>query len=308
MGVAFHARMLDFVVLCLIWGATWIGIKAGVETVPPLLFAGTRFMTAGLLLLVLAHRRGERVSIAAQDRLRFLVVSLLMITLCYGPLFWGMQYVNSGTAAVLELALTPVALLIFALLLGDETVRIRHFVALGLGVAGLAMLFGPEALSEGAPPGAAASQSLIGAIAVASAAFTYGLGSVVARPLLAQYPPLLVAGITTLIGGGLLLAYSIGFEAGSVHALRGDWGLAAWVGWLFLVLFGSLIGYTLYMRLLRDIGASRAGSYAFVSPIVAVVLGVLAFGETVKPLDVPAMILMSAGAYVALSKPSVAQG
>ena len=305
MAVTLNSRLLDFVVLCLIWGATWIGIKAGVDAVPPLLFAGTRFVTAGILLLGLAHFRGERVRIAGPDRSRFLLVSLLMISLCYGPLFWGMQYVNSGTAAVLELALTPVALLFFALVMGDEVVGIRHFVALALGVAGLALLFGPEALAGAATPGAPADRSLAGALAVASAAFTYGLGSVVARPLLAHYPPFLVAGITTLVGGGVLIAYAIGFETGAVQALRGDWGWTAWAGWLFLVLFGSLIGYTLYMRLLRDIGAARAGSYAFVSPIVAVVLGVVAFGEKVEPLDVAAMILMLAGAYVALSKPSV---
>lgn len=306
MGFALNPRLLDFVILCLIWGATWIGIKAGVDAVPPLLFAGTRFVMAGLLLLALARLRGEFTGIAAGDRLRFLVVSLLMISLCYGPLFWGMQYVNSGTAAVLELALTPIALLLFALLLGDEQIGIRHLLALGLGVAGLALLFGPEALAQNAGPGAQAGRPIAGSLAVASAAFTYGLGSVVARQLLARYPSSLVAGMTTLIGGGVLLAYALAFEPGAIRALRGDWGWAAWGGWLFLVLFGSLIGYTLYMRLLRDIGAARAGSYAFVSPIVAVVLGVVAFGETVEPLDAPAMLLMLAGAYLALSKAGVA--
>lgn len=304
MGLVVNPRLRDFALLCLIWGATWIGIKAGVESVPPLFFAGTRFVTAGLLLLALGSFRDERVNVAAQDRLRFFVVSLLMISLCYGPLFWGMRYISSGTAAVLELALTPIALLFFAVLLGDERAAVRHFVAIGLGVAGIALLFGPQALAEAAPAGPGSDRYAVGAFAVASAAFTYGLGSVVARPLLKKYPPFLVAGITTFVGGGVLLAYALSFEAGAVQALRGDWGWAAWAGWLFLVLFGSLIGYTLYMRLLRDIGASRAGSYAFVSPVVAVVLGVLVFGETIKPLDIPAIILMLAGAYMAMSTPS----
>jgi drug/metabolite transporter (DMT)-like permease len=295
-------RLFGFVVLCLIWGATWIGIKAGIEVVPPLFFAGTRFVTAGLLLLAIAVVRGDRVALHAQDRLRFVIVSLLMISLCYGPLFWGMQYINSGTAAVLELSLTPVALLAFALLLGDERFEIKHAAAIGLGVTGLALLFGPEALS-GTGPSLNIGLQIFGGLAVASAAFTYGLGSVVARPLVERYPPFLVAGITTLLGGAVLLIYGLSFETGAMAALRGDWGLAAWAGWVFLVLFGSLIGYTLYMRLLRDIGASRAGSYAFVSPIVAVVLGVLVFGETIAPLDIPAMLLMLAGAYLAMSKP-----
>jgi drug/metabolite transporter (DMT)-like permease len=293
---------LGFIVLCLIWGATWIGIKAGIESVPPLLFAGTRFVTAGVLLLIFAALRREKVKIAPRDRLRFGLVSLLMISLCYGPLFWGMQFVNSGTAAVLEMSLTPIALLLFALLLREEKFDLRHLMALSLGVAGLCLLFGPDALAANNGPAADVVHQLVGALAVASAAFTYGLGSVIARPLLRTYPPFFVAGITTLLGGAVLLGYSLIFEDGAVAALSGNWGAAAWGGWLFLVLFGSLIGYTLYMRLLRDIGASRAGSYAFVSPAVAVLLGMAAFGETVQLLDVPAMILMLAGAYMGMRK------
>lgn len=303
MDVGVNPRLWDFLALCLIWGATWIGIKAGVDSVPPLLFASTRFVAAGLLLLILASFRGERLGVAAQDRPRFFVASLLMISLCYGPLFWGMRYISSGTAAVLELALTPIALLLFALLLREERVAVRHVVAIGLGVAGIALLFGPKALAE-APAGPSSGRYAVGAFAVASAAFTYGLGSVLARPLLKRYPPFQVAGLTTLVGGGVLLAYAIGFEEGAVRALRGDWGRAAWAGWAFLVLFGSLVGYTLYMRLLRDIGASRAGSYAFVSPVVAVGLGALVFGERIELLDIPAIILMLAGAYLAMTAPN----
>ncbi|MGO6929665.1 EamA family transporter [Rhizobium ruizarguesonis] len=87
------------------------------------------------------------------------------------------------------------------------------------------------------------------------------------------YPALFVSGVTTLVGGIVLLTAALAFEPGADSALSGDWGTVAWLGWFFLVIFGSLIGYTTFMRLLRDIGACRAGSYAFVSPVIAVVLG-----------------------------------
>ncbi|MCW0019190.1 DMT family transporter [Rhizobium sp. BT-226] len=297
-----NKNQLRFLMLCMIWGSTWIGTKAGIEAVPPLLFAGTRFTAAGILLLLYTLAKGETARFKVQDGIRFVVVSILMITLCYGPLFWGMQYIDSGTAAVLEMSLTPIALLVFALLLNEETLDGRRILAIALGVCGLVVLFWPASAYVSLPaaeafPGA----SLWGGLAVASAAFTYGYGSVLARPLLRTYPALFVSGVTTLVGGIALLIAAVAFEPGAVSALSGDWGTVAWLGWFFLVIFGSLIGYTTFMRLLRDIGASRAGSYAFVSPVIAVALGAAVFAEQITALDVIGIFVMLSGAYLAMS-------
>ena len=301
MSVRPNKNQLRFLMLCFIWGSTWIGTKAGIEVVPPLLFAGTRFTAAGVLLLLYGWTKGERAGLKAEDGVRFIGVSILMITLCYGPLFWGMQYIDTGTAAVLEMSLTPIALLCFALLLREERLDIKRIVAICLGVTGLVVLFWPTAGDRAvASPEPFPGATLWGGLAVASAAFTYGYGSVLARPLLRVYPALLVAGITTLVGGIVLLLAALILEPGAVAALSGSWGLIAWSGWFFLVIFGSLIGYTTYMRLLRDIGASRAGSYAFVSPVIAVALGALFFAEQVTIFDVIGIIVMLSGAYLAM--------
>ncbi|MBB4218715.1 drug/metabolite transporter (DMT)-like permease [Rhizobium sp. BK212] len=291
---------LRFLMLCIIWGSTWIGTKAGIQAVPPLVFAGTRFTAAGMLLLLYAWANGNIAGLKVRDGIRFTAASMLMITLCYGPLFWGMQYINSGTAAVLEMSLTPIALLVFALLLGEETLDGRRIFAIALGVCGLVVLFWPASAYVSLPeafPGA----SLWGGLAVASAAFTYGYGSVLARPLLRFYPALFVSGVTTSFGGFVLLMVALAFEPGAVSALSGDWGMIAWLGWFFLVIFGSLIGYTTFMRLLRDIGASRAGSYAFVSPVIAVALGAAVFAERITVMDVIGIIVMLSGACLAMS-------
>ncbi|WP_276121953.1 DMT family transporter [Pararhizobium qamdonense] len=299
-------NQLRFLMLCIIWGSTWIGTKAGIEVVPPLLFAGTRFTAAGVLLLLYGWARGEAATFKVGDSIRFVAVSMLMITLCYGPLFWGMQYIDTGTAAVLEMSLTPIALLCFALLLREECLDVRRVLAILLGVSGLIVLFWPSAADgDVSKPEAFAGASFWGGLAVASAAFTYGYGSVLARPLLRSYPALSVAGITTLVGGIALLAVALLSEPGALSALSGNWGKIAWTGWSFLVIFGSLIGYTTYMRLLRDIGASRAGSYAFVSPVIAVALGALFFSEQVTVLDVVGIIVMLIGAYLAMAETSV---
>jgi len=303
MSADLNKNQLRFLMLCLIWGSTWIGTKAGIDAVPPLLFAGTRFTAAGLLLLVYGWSIGETGSFKIGDGVRFVAVSILMITLCYGPLFWGMQYIDSGTAAVLEMSLTPIALLCFALLLREETLDLRRILAIALGVSGLIVLFWPSGSNGNASqPEAFVGASFWGAFAVASAAFTYGYGSVLARPLLRAYPAMSVAGITTLIGGVVLLFAALVFEPGAIAAMSGKWGTTAWVGWCFLVIFGSLIGYTTYMRLLRDIGASRAGSYAFVSPVIAVALGAMIFSEQVTAFDIVGIIVMLNGAYLAMAE------
>ena len=126
------------------------------------------------------------------------------------------------------------------------------------------------------------SGNVLGLLAVAAAAIIYAWGSVHARPLLAVYSSDFVAGSTTFLGGTALVLTSLVFEPGSTAALSGNWGWPALAGWMFLVLFGSVVGYTLFMRLLRDIGASRAGAFAFVSPVIAVLLGIFTYGEKVE--------------------------
>ncbi|WP_063827825.1 DMT family transporter [Mesorhizobium loti] len=296
-----YRNVLSFLALCLIWGSTWLGIKAGIAAVPPLMFAGTRFTAAGVILFIAASFSKQRPRVAKGDRVRLGVVSLLMIPLCYGPLFWGMLYINSGTAAVLEMPLTPIALLAFALLLGQERINPRRVLGIGCGVVGLVILFGPDAFGVSAErAGSDPMLWLLGTIAVASAAFTYAWGSVLAKPLLNRYPSNFIAGTTMLVGGLVLIASSLLVEPGAGLALAGRWGTSAWIGWLFLVLFGSLVGYTLYMRLLREIGASSAGSYAFVSPIIAVLLGVIVENEAVTVVGIIGMIVMLVGAYLAM--------
>lgn len=288
-----------FLLLCLIWGTTWIGIKAGVDAVPPLFFAGTRFTAAGAILLVIVVWRNPTV-FARSDLTRVVLSSLFMITLCYGPLFWAMRFLDSGTTAVLELALTPIALMVFAVALKEERFTWSKTIAIAVGVIGLAVLFGRSAAQGWADQNTSATTQIYGVIAITTAAFSYGLGSAVARPLLRVYPAGLVAGATTLIGGVALLTLSFSFEPNAMEALSGDWGVAAWSGWLFLVVFGSLIGYSVYMRLLRDIGASRAGMYSFVSPVIAVLLGVTILGETLNAIDAVGMTIMLGAAWLAM--------
>jgi drug/metabolite transporter (DMT)-like permease len=215
------------------------------------------------------------------------IASLLMITLCYGPLFWGMKFVPSGTAAVLEMSLTPLALLAFGIALGEERWSSVRFGAMTLGVIGLAVLFAPEMMASNNT-----SAMTWGLAAVAWGAISSAWGSVLARPLISDYGSQFLSGSTTMVGGGALLGISLMAEPDVAGAMAAMWNWQAIAGWLFLVIFGSLIGYSIYMQLLRDIGPARAGSFAFVSPAIAVSVGVMLAGETITRLGITGMILM----------------
>jgi drug/metabolite transporter (DMT)-like permease len=290
-------QFILFALVCLIWGATWIALKFGIAAVPPLIFAGTRFIAAGATLTGYLAARGERLIVDACDMARLAGATLTMVVGTYALLFWGTLYVSSGLSAVLNLATIPIALLAIGLAAGEETFTPRKGVAVLCGSAGLAVLFAPRVAgaSTGSP------LELLGAAAVAGSAIAYALGSVLARPLLRRYSTTLISALTTLFGGLMLAAIALAFEPDAVSALKGDWGVMAWLGWLFLVLFGSLCAYTIYMRLLRDWGPARVGTYAFISPIVAVLLGAAVFHERLTAVEALGMLAMLAGAWLSLA-------
>jgi drug/metabolite transporter (DMT)-like permease len=174
------ANLLKFLVLCLVWGLTWIATKVGIGAVPPLLFAATRFIAAGVLVSLWMWQEIYVSKCQKKDVMRLFAASLLMVTLTYGPLFWGMRYVSSGTAGVLEMSLTPIALLGFGIALGQERWSWVNAIAMALGIAGLCILFAPSIKADQG----SGAWSIVGFVAVAWAAVSYAWGSVLARPLI----------------------------------------------------------------------------------------------------------------------------
>ena len=293
---ATRRQTVVFALMCLIWGSTWIAMKVGVAAVPPVLFVGTRFVAAGALLVGYLVWSGERWPFRRQDLSRLLLVTLLMVCAAYALIFWGTVHVSSGLAAVIDLSFLPVALLALSVLFREECFDGRRAAAIGFGVLGLVILFAPKIVGEVR----GTRMELWGGLAIVASALVYGLGSVLARPLLRRYSPLLLSAITLLPGGVLLVLGSLVFEPGAVAALDGHWGWAAWSGWAFLVVFGSLLAYTFYLSLVRDWGPTRAGTYSFISPGIAVLLGIAVLGEELRPTDVAGMAVMLLAAWLAL--------
>lgn len=265
-----------FTALCLAWGGTWIAIRLGVGAMPPLWLAGTRFTVAGLALLVIARFAGGWRRLTLDDLRRIAIMSMGAISICFGLIFWGEQYVDSNVAAVIVQGFVPLGLCVFAALYGHEVIRQRQWIGLGIGVLGVVLL----TLSQAALTGSHRTVVGIGAIIVGT--LVYDWAGVYGKPIFARYPAPFLSALENLIGGLILLPVAFLFESERILAAPLPPSATVAVAWLYLVVIGSLVGFTAYTYLLGRWGASRTSAYAFATPVVALVLGVWIGDEAVS--------------------------
>lgn len=284
-----------FAFICFVWGTTWLAMKIGIQTVSPGVFAGLRWSIAGLVLLAVRRFQGRRLMPPPRLLPRLLFVSVMLITLNQVIQLYGLKHITAGLAAVISSALTPVALLGFSVALGQERFSSRRLAAILLGVIGVLVLFGPAALA-----GTLDVWELAGAGGVTVGCLCYSLGSVMTRPMMRTVEPVQLAGLTGSIGGLVLLLGSLAVEPGAWQSMRLHWGWPAFLAWLYLLVPGALLSTTMYFLLVRDWGASRSGTYAFISPVIAVGIGWTFFGEKLGWEDALGMTLMLVAASLAM--------
>jgi drug/metabolite transporter (DMT)-like permease len=215
----------------------------------------------------------------------------------YSGLYWGTGQAQSGLAAIVNNALMPIGLLAFGLAFHEERFTWRGLAGIVIGAAGLVLLFAPRSGGDYGPRVAA------GLAAVAVATLAYCLGSIWSRPLVRDAPPMVVGALQMLIGGSLLVPVAWLLDRPDAAALAALGRPAALAGMAWLVVTGGVVGMTIYLRLLRDWGPTRAGMYAFVSPIIAVATGATFLGERLGWLEaVGAALMLSAAALVLRSR------
>jgi drug/metabolite transporter (DMT)-like permease len=284
-----------FVFICFVWGTTWLAMKVGISTVSPGVFAGLRWTVAGAALLLFRRLRGQRIMPPPRLVPRILFVSVMLITLNQVIQLYALKLVTAGLAAVISSALTPVALLMFSVATGQERFNIRQFGAILVGVGGVMTLFGPAAMA-----GTLDMREVAGALGITCGCSCYCLGSVLSRPVMRTLEPVQLAGITGLAGGLVLLVASLALEPGAMESMQFQWGWPAFLAWLYLLVPGALMSTTMYFLLVRDWGPSRPGTYAFISPVIAVFIGCLFFGESLGWGDAVGMALMLGAAALAM--------
>ena len=271
-----------FFAIYVFWGMSFLAIRIAVQEVPPLFAAGTRFFIAGVLLYGFMRLRGQARPTGAQWR-SLVLVALLMFVAEYGLLFWAEKYVQSGIASVLEATLPLVTLVIETLLLRQQRFHWRLLISTLLGFCGVGVLL---------LHGGEQQFGVLPCVAILAGGTAWALGSVLNRSLDLPESTPLTAGAAMMLGGGMLLGLSASF--GEMHPLphvsmRAVWAL------LYLIVCGSLLGYTAFVWLLARMPATRVSSHAYVNPVVAVALGYFVAGEivTTRTLIGTALVLLS---------------
>jgi drug/metabolite transporter (DMT)-like permease len=262
--------LLAFLAIYFLWGATFLAIRVAVLEIPPFFTAGLRFFTAGSLLFLVMLLRGQPAPSAAQWR-SIVVIALCMFVLTYGALFWAEQYVPSGLTAVLEATLPIIAMILEVFVLRRQPFRWRMLAAVVLGFVGVALLL----LKNAAQP-----FGVLPCFVILAGSVAWTLGAVLTRsmPLPKSVP--LAAGAEMMVGGAVLLCLSL--LTGEMHPFPHIPPRAA-VALLYLIVGGSLLGFTAYAWLLARMPATRVASHAYVNPLVAVALGYFVAGEPVTP-------------------------
>ena len=263
--------LLAFAIIYFVWGSTFLAIRVGVREVPPFLFAAMRFLAAGLALYFWTLLRGERSPKPREWASAFLMATLIFV-FDYGLLFWAEQRVPSGIAAVM-LAMIPVFMALFEIIfLRTQTLTIRLGVALLIGIAGVAVLVGRSVNLGGAPIDS------LGAAALLFASLSWSVASVLSRKL-----PLpeskMVSSAAQMLAGGILLTIAAGALGESRNFHPASVSRGVWFALLYLIVAGSIIAFTAYVWLIHHESPTKVGTYAYVNPLVAVLLGHFLGGE-----------------------------
>ncbi len=272
-GPGRRAGLFVWLLLCLIWGTTWFFIKIGLRDLPPLGFAGVRFVFAGLLLLVYARAQTIPLPRTRREWRLLAATGLLQFGINYGAVFWSEQYISSGLAAVLQATIPVFGLFSAWLHLPQERITRRKVSAILLGVAGVAVIFFDQLHVNSAKGVAACVAIVVGAFAAAeSNVLTKSRGA-------AMHPVGLLLG---QMACGLAPLLLVGF-AKEGSPLRFHWTAAAVFSVLYLSLVGTIASFLLYYWLLHRIESTKAMAISLVTPLVAVFVGALALGERLPP-------------------------
>jgi drug/metabolite transporter (DMT)-like permease len=274
--------LVAYLVVCVVWGSTYLAIRIGVGVLPPFLFAGLRFVTAGAVLLAVALALGDTLPRRAIDWRTQAIVGVLLLAGGNAFVVWAEQYIASGIASIFVVTVALWMAFFDAIIpggSGDLNWRV---------VAGLILGFLGTTLLVGASPAEILRADLRGPIALTCASASWSLGSVYGKRHKTETSPYVGAAIQ-MIAGGTATAL--------VGTLLGEW--SRWhltgrgVGALaYLVVFGSIVGYSAYTYALRNASATIVGTYAYVNPVIAVLLGWLLLHEPVTARTFLAMALI----------------
>jgi drug/metabolite transporter (DMT)-like permease len=287
--------VLAFGVIYIVWGSTYLAIKVAVQTIPPFWMAGTRFLLAGSILYTFMRWRGTP-SPLRQHWFAAAAVGALLLMGGNGSLVWAEQRVPSGLAAIL-LAMIPLwMVLLDSFRKNGPKLTVRVAGGLMIGMTGIGILVGPVRLWG------SSRVDILGTTVLMFSAFCWAVGSLYSRGAKLPASPFLAAAMEMLAGGAMLMVLGLLAEGGQLH-----WraiSMRSVAGLFYLVAFGSLLGFTAYIWLLRVVPTTRVATYGYVNPVVAVFLGWALGKESVSSRELLATgIIVTAVALILSHRP-----
>jgi drug/metabolite transporter (DMT)-like permease len=275
-------------VIWFVWGSTYLGIKIVVETLPPLLSAGSRFLTAGILLAAIMALRGTSLRVSRRELAGTALAGLLLLTLGVGVVHVAETRIDSSVAAMIA-GTVPLQVIVLRLASRESVARATRLSTLA-GLAGLGLVVAP---------GLGTGSTALGLAIMISAAISWSTGSFFSGRLGLPSNPFVATTYEMLSGGAFLLIGATAF---------GEWGeldaeafaLDSVAAWAYLVVAGSLVGFTAYAWLLRVAPISLVVTHQYVNPLVAIALGMLVLGERPSPLTLVGALLVVGAVYIAV--------
>ncbi|MGC1452190.1 MAG: EamA family transporter [Candidatus Sulfotelmatobacter sp.] len=287
--------LLAFAIIYFVWGSTFLAIRVGVREVPPFLLAGMRFLVAGIVLCGWMRLRGTP-SPSAREWGAASFLAVLIFVLDYGLLFWAERRVPSGVAAVM-MAMIPVFMTLAEIaFLRTQRLTLRLGLALLVGMAGVAVLVGHSVNLGEAPIDTA------GACALMVASVSWSVAASLSRKMPLPAAKAMSSGAQMLAGGVLLtLTAALLGEFRGFHMQAVSSG--AWLALAYLIVAGSIVGFTAYVWLIHHESPTKVGTYAYVNPVVAVLVGYFLGGEAIGPRTIVGTVLVLVSVVVITTTP-----
>ena len=277
---------LAWVTVCVVWGTTYLGIHVALETIPVALLAGLRWLIAGALLAAALPFLGQRLP-PLRMWASIAIIGFLMAVVGNGGVVWAQQYVASGLAAVVVAMVPFWSVIVEACVPNGERVTGRTILGLVLGFLGIVVLVWPELTVEGG----AGLTFVWGVIALQIACAGWALGTSYLKRNPTNGSPLGSLAVQMLLSGAMLMA---------IATLTGEWERVVFTprsigAMAYLVVFGSIVGYTAYLYALKNLSVSTVSLYAYVNPVIAVLLGSAVLDEPFTPRIAIASLLVFSG-------------
>jgi len=287
--------LLAFAIIYFVWGSTFLAIRVGVREVPPFLLAGMRFLVAGIVLYSWTRVRGTP-SPTAREWGAASFLAILIFVFDYGLLFWAERRVPSGIAAVM-MATIPVFMAVGEIVfLRTQRLTLRLGFALLVGMAGVAVLVG-HTMSLGEAP-----VDTAGACALIVSAISWSVAASLSRKLPSPASKAMSSAVQMFAGGVLLtLTAALLGEFHGFHPQAASRG--AWLALAYLIVAGSIIGFTAYVWLIHHESPTKVGTYAYVNPVVAVLVGYFLGGEAIGPRTIAGTLLVLVSVVVITTTP-----